>query len=314
MSNSNQLHDIGNGIFSYIQGGGSWGWSNAGLITDGEEALLVDTLYDLSLTREMLKKMRDACPVADKIDTLVNTHAHGDHTYGNKLMEGSRIITSTITAEAMARFPPSAMEAMIIAAENQGEAGAFFIEAFGAFDYSNNDYALPTETFEDQLSVMVGDKVVQLIEIGPAHTHGDVLIHIPKNKIIYTGDVLFTDNTPLMSEGTVGNWIDACNYIIDLQPEVVVPGHGPMCGVEGVAAMRDYLIFIYEETKNRYDAGMDFAEATRDIALGQYSAWGDAERIAVNVKKIYEELLGEPISSTQPLEIFSLMSELKRGY
>ena len=312
MNVKKELHDIGNGIYSYIQGDGSWGWSNAGLITDGEESLLVDTLYDMELTGKMLKTMRAACPAATDIGTLVNTHAHGDHTYGNKLMEGSRIITSKITAEAMAAFPPENMAAMITAAADQGEAGAFFIEAFGSFDYDNAGYLAPTETFEQHMTISVGDKTVELIEIGPAHTHGDVLIHVPKNKVIYTGDVLFTDNTPLMTEGTVGNWIDACNHIIDLQPEVVVSGHGPMCGTAGVAAMRDYLIYIRDETKKRYDAGMDFREAAKDIALGDYSSWGDAERIAVNVKKIYEELLGEAIPTEQPLEMFSLMSELKR--
>ena len=92
------LHDIGNGSYAYLQPDGGWGWSNAGLITDGDEALLVDTLFDLKLTREMLDAMRDATPQANDIGTLINTHSNGDHTFGNQLVEGAEIIASAACA------------------------------------------------------------------------------------------------------------------------------------------------------------------------------------------------------------------------
>ena len=72
------LHDVGNGCFAYLLPDGGWGWSNAGLIADGDESLLVDTLFDLPLTAEMLDSMREAVPAAKEIGTLVNTHANGD--------------------------------------------------------------------------------------------------------------------------------------------------------------------------------------------------------------------------------------------
>jgi glyoxylase-like metal-dependent hydrolase (beta-lactamase superfamily II) len=77
------LHDLGGGCFAWLQADGSAGWSNAGLVTDGEASLLVDTLFDLRLTREMLDAMRDAAPAAASIDTLVTTHANGDHCRGD---------------------------------------------------------------------------------------------------------------------------------------------------------------------------------------------------------------------------------------
>jgi cyclase len=83
------LHDLGHGCFAYLQPDGSWGWSNAGLVTDGEQTLLVDTLFDLPLTAQMLKTMRDAVPAARNIGKLVNTHANGDHVFGNQLVEGA---------------------------------------------------------------------------------------------------------------------------------------------------------------------------------------------------------------------------------
>src|SRR5262244_2644557 len=85
------LRDLGRGAYAWLQPDGSWGWSNAGLVVDGGRALLVDTLFDLGLTREMLDAMRAAVPAAAHIDTLVNTHSNGDHTYGNALVAGAEI-------------------------------------------------------------------------------------------------------------------------------------------------------------------------------------------------------------------------------
>src|SRR6266851_8741316 len=89
------LHDIGNGCYAYLQPTGSWGWSNAGLIVDSGQSMLVDTLFDLKLTREMLEAMRRAEPKATaQIGTLVNTHSNGDHCFGNELVTGAEIIAS----------------------------------------------------------------------------------------------------------------------------------------------------------------------------------------------------------------------------
>src|SRR6266496_6034544 len=95
------LHDLGNSVYAYLQPNGTWGWSNAGIVTDGEASLLIDTLYDLKLTREMLDTMRRSIPAAAHIDMLVNTHAHGDHCYGNELAAGAQIIASARTAQEM---------------------------------------------------------------------------------------------------------------------------------------------------------------------------------------------------------------------
>src|SRR5258708_35710964 len=97
------LHDLGNGCYAYLQPDGGWGWSNAGLIADAGESLLVDTLFDLKLTREMLDTMRSAEPkAAARIGTLVNTHSNGDHCFGHELVNGAEVIASKACAEEMA--------------------------------------------------------------------------------------------------------------------------------------------------------------------------------------------------------------------
>src|SRR6476659_8222735 len=103
------LREVGDGLFAYLQPDGGWGWSNAGLVVDGESTLLIDTLFDLRLTEETLHTMRRAVPSAARIDTLVNTHANGDHCYGNQLVGDALIVASANTAEEMTELPPAAM-------------------------------------------------------------------------------------------------------------------------------------------------------------------------------------------------------------
>src|ERR1017187_2906384 len=141
------LQEVGDGLYAYMQPDGGWGWSNAGLIVDGESTLLVDTLYDLALTEQMLRAMRDAVPAAARIDTLVNTHANGDHCYGNQLVSGARTAASERAAAEMPELPPAAMAALIEQAPQMGEVGAFFLDCFAAFDFRGIELVLPEETF-----------------------------------------------------------------------------------------------------------------------------------------------------------------------
>src|ERR1700748_1688225 len=130
------LVEVGDGLYAYLQPDGGWGWSNSGLIVDGEQTLLVDTLFDLRLTERMLRRMRDAVPAAARVDTLVNTHANGDHCYGNQLLGDARIVASERTAEEMTERPPAAMAELVKQAPGMGELGAFFLDCFGAFEFA----------------------------------------------------------------------------------------------------------------------------------------------------------------------------------
>ena len=305
------LHDLGAGCYAWLQPDGSWGWSNAGLVCAGGASLLVDTLFDLRLTREMLEAMRRAVPAAARIDVLVNTHANGDHCYGNQLLEGARIVASKACAEEMGRVPPAALAALLRNADSLGAAGEFFRRAFGAFDFEGIQLVPPTETFSGELRLRVGDRPVRLLEVGPAHTRGDVLVHLPDDALVWSGDILFVDGHPIMWEGPVGNWIRACDAICAMRPSVVVPGHGPLTDVAGVLRVRDYLVYIRDQARVRFEAGLSAREAARDISLSDYASWGDAERIAVNVASLYREF-GDPAPPPGPLELFGLMAELAR--
>jgi glyoxylase-like metal-dependent hydrolase (beta-lactamase superfamily II) len=305
------LHAVADGAYAWLAPDGSWGWSNAGLIVDGEESLLVDTLFDLRLTREMLDAMQAAEPVAaGRIGTLVNTHANGDHCHGNQLVEGAEIIASSAAVEEMAELPPEAMAGLMQAlADDPQPLGRYFRHCFGAFRFDGIRHTPPTRSFVGQMTLQVGAKSVELIQVGPAHTRGDVLVHVPEDRTVFTGDILFIDGTPIMWAGPVANWIDACRRIEAMDVETVVPGHGPITDKRGAAAVRGYLEYVRDEARKRHDAGLDAFEAAKDIALGDYAAWGDAERIVVNVDRLYREFSGDE-SAPDITTLFGRMAEI----
>ncbi|MFM7872116.1 MAG: MBL fold metallo-hydrolase, partial [Actinomycetota bacterium] len=280
-----ELHELGDGCLAYVQHDGSWGWSNSGLVVGDGSSLLVDTLFDLRLTRRLLDSLTPFTRIAP-IRSLVNTHANGDHCYGNQLVDGVEIIASTAAAHEMSEVPPAMLGALNAA---PGEVGDLFRRFFGAFDFDDIEVRLPTRTFDGRLDVEVGGRTVELIEVGPAHTRGDVIVHVPDAQTVYTGDILFIGGTPIVWAGPLSNWIAACDLMLGMDVEVVVPGHGPVTDKQGIANVRDYLSFIESEAADRFAAGIDAFEAARDIMRlmgvtgASFASWGEAGRISVNV-------------------------------
>lgn len=308
------LHELGNGCHAWLQPDGSWGYSNAGLVSDQGETLLVDTLFDLAHTREMLAGFRAAVPAAARIGTLVNTHSNGDHTFGNQLVAGARMLASRACAEEMAARRPEARARMQQRWREFGEAGLAVHELYGGrFDWTGVVYTPPTETFEHELVVHVGAREVRLVEVGPAHTRGDVLVYLPGERVVFTGDILFVDAHPAIWAGPVDNWIAACDRIAGWGVETVVPGHGPITDLDGVRRMRDYLVHIRDEARLRYDGGMTALDAARDIPLSGYEHWLDRERMVVNVNALYREFSGGLAGTATPDELHASMRRWRRS-
>jgi len=308
------LTELGDGLYAWLQPDGGWGWSNAGLIVDGDQALLVDTLFDEPLTAVMLDAMHDASGIpAEDIGRLVNTHANGDHTHGNALVPNAEVIASLAAAREMAELPPQRVAQLMGAARSGalGSAGEMIAEVFAPFDLASARGRPPTRTFEQELEIEVGDKRVVLRNVGPAHTAGDVIVYAPAQRTVFTGDILFIDSTPIIWAGPVGNWLAACDWILSLDAESIVPGHGPLTDPAGVRRVQEYLRFVDREARKRFDAGMPVEEAVFDVALGEYRHWLDAERIAVNVHSLYREYAGD-VSPPDVVALFGSMAAVRR--
>jgi glyoxylase-like metal-dependent hydrolase (beta-lactamase superfamily II) len=308
------LHDLGNGCYAWLQPDGTWGYSNAGLIVDSRETLLVDTLFDLRLTREMLEGMRRSIPAAARIGMLFNTHGNGDHTFGNQLVKNARIIaTRNCLLDMEARLPDQLHELVTKNWRALGEAGAFMHEVLGSrFDFSDIVHTPPTELFDGEMVLHVGSKEVRLIELGPAHTRGDALVYLPQDRTVFTGDLLFVGGHPLVWAGPIANWIAACDTILSWDVETIVPGHGPITDKTGVRALKHYLEFVYAEARKRYDAGLDVEDAARDISWAAFRDWIDLERVVVNVDAAYREFSGDT-SPRDMVRLFALMARWRNA-
>jgi cyclase len=297
-------HEVADGVFAYLQPDGSWGWSNAGLVVGDGSSLLVDTLFDLAHTGEMLDDMRR---VTSSIETVVNTHANGDHCWGNELLPDARVIASQACAEEMNSPPPETLSALIKAAPDMGVLGDFLARIFGPFDFDGITVRKPDETFEGDLTLHVGGKEVRLVEVGPAHTRGDALIHLPAQGVVFTGDILFVGDHPIVWEGPISNWVAALDRILAMDVDVVVPGHGPVVDTSAVTEERDYLLWLEREATRRFEAGMSSHDAAREMAK-EYRQWSDGERIVVNVAAVYRQL--DPDRRPSFVDLFSQMAEL----
>jgi glyoxylase-like metal-dependent hydrolase (beta-lactamase superfamily II) len=333
--NGATLERIGDGAFAYLQQGG-WGFSNAGLITSDGASLLVDTLYDLRLTREMLATMRRAADAASDIDVVVNTHANGDHCWGNQALPEATIVSSRATAAEMLELSPKLMQTLVRAARAiaavgplarwplsvlgrlgirraraLADAAPFIVNAFGAFDFGNVTLRLPTQSFEGELVLTVGSKEVRLIQVGPAHTRGDTIVYVPADRVVFTGDVLFMGSHPIMWEGPIQNWIRACDLLLGLDVDTVVPGHGPLTDKSGIQATRDYWVSLERAVHVGHAAGASAQEIARSLVAGDTRA--ERERMMVNVDTAWRELSGET-GDRDPLVLLAQMAQFERSF
>jgi glyoxylase-like metal-dependent hydrolase (beta-lactamase superfamily II) len=283
------LHELGDGLFAYVQADGGWGLSNAGLVTAERTSMLIDTLFDRRCAERMLETLRPLT-TDHPIEAAANTHGNGDHCFGNAMLPDSIPVYATKAAEAELRIATPEMLAMLEGIDDSAEWRGFWSRTLGRFCFTEVDLRLPTELFEGRLDVRVGDREVAIIEVGPAHTAGDAILVVPDAEVVFTGDILFSDGTPIVWQGPIQNWLDACEHIESFAPRILVPGHGPLRGSGGLADTKRYLRYVRHEARARHEQGMSAADAADDIDISEFADWGEPERIVVNVESAYREL------------------------
>lgn len=300
--------ELGRGCHAWIAAETGWGMSNAGLITGRGESLLVDTLYDLRLTKTMLDTLTPLTSTAP-ISVVVNTHGNGDHWFGNQLVAHADIVAARGSVADMRQVGPAEMHALTSA---DSEGGRFAQRIFGRFDYTGIEPVLPDRVFDGEMFLNVGGTEVCLIDVGPAHSAGDTIVYVPQARTVYTGDIVFAGAAPIVWHGPFERWLAACDLLLGLDADTVVPGHGPVTTKDAVREIRDYLEYVHEQATARFTAGMPAMDAARDIRLGHFADLYESERLAVNVHTVYRAL--DP--SLPPLDgpaLFGCMAELCPG-
>lgn len=280
------LQQVAARAWSYVQGDGGWGLSNAGFVQgDGGEAVLVDTFWDRAHTERLLA----ALPARPTV--VVNTHYNGDHCWGNELVADARIVAHAECRRQLVEGPQPAF----VAALAGGDPTITYLQrAFSRFDFEGITIVPPTEVFDaGSHAIEVGGRTVELFHYGPAHTLGDVVVWVPDERVLFAGDLLFHKVCPLVWDGTVTNWLRALDAMLALDPAVVVPGHGPVGGPEALEAGAGYLRLLQEQGGALHAEGVPVDEAVGRLRLGEYAGLIDVERTALNLLQVYRELDGD---------------------
>jgi cyclase len=285
---SRGLHEVAPNCWAWFEPPGSWGLSNSGLVRIGDEMLVIDTQNDVGRARAVRAAATDLGG-PDSVTTVVNTHEDGDHWFGNMIFDDACIVATTAAADGMRtlRVDPRRLS-------DVGDEGTALRRwsrwRASIYDYEGWRPVYPTETFDGAHTLELGDGAVQLREVGPAHTGGDAIVHVPEAGVVYAGDILFHRSTPIVWAGPVSNYITACDVILSLDPAVVVPGHGPVAGTSGVRETRNYLSRLLEHATRCVDAGTPLEQAYRGFDPGEYRLWSHASRAFQSIRAVYAEL------------------------
>ena len=192
--------------------------------------------------------------------------------------------------------------------------GHWFEQLVKPYDFQAVIHTPSTRTFTGELTLTVGGREVRLIEVGPAHTRGDLLVYVPDARILYSGDILFIESTPVMWAGPVENWLAALERILALDVELIIPGHGPLIDKTGVRRVIDYWLFVAAELRRRYEAGLTAPAAARDLVLSTefarqpFADWNSPERMMTNAHTIFRQLQGRTDHPRLP-ELLNIMRQ-----
>ncbi|TQE33202.1 MBL fold metallo-hydrolase [Streptomyces ipomoeae] len=283
--------------------------ANCVLITSGSKALLVDTPYTAQLTHMLKTAAYQALPPSAEISTVVNTHGNGDHSYGNGLFPGADIISTDANRHHLCTEPePAQLEELLNRARTDDLFGRYLLAHFGPYDYRGLRLTPPTRTFTGRLDVPVGDLTVELIEVGPAHTAGDLIVHVPDSGLVCAGDVLFIGDVPVHWAGPLEGVIAACQRILDLHPRVVVPGHGPLVGPAKVRQYMEYVAEVRDRIHALHAQGLKADEASQVLLRERRPDLGLWERLAILTATEYRHL----DNVTEPLELVQVLGAAVR--
>ena len=305
-----ELRELARDVYACLQPDRGLGTSNSGLLNRGG-GLVVDTFWDLPHTRQMIDTYARVWKAPAR--RVVNTHRNGDHCWGNQLFPDAEIIGHRLCAAEFGKERPEFMQTLRSSGSSSDPAVAAFARRLADWDFAGIELRPPQTLVDERLTIDLDGIQAHLIYVGPAHTSGDLIVHLPAERIVFTGDILFRLCTPIGWEGTYDRWIAALDRIVALAPDVVVPGHGPVCGLEGPREMKAYLQYVRAESKRLFDRGLSAVDAAKRIDLGPYAGWTEPERIVFQVERAYRELRGEPFDA--PIDVtplFGAMYELAR--
>ncbi|HYM15331.1 MAG TPA: MBL fold metallo-hydrolase [Dehalococcoidia bacterium] len=290
-----RVEEVHGGVFAFVQPDGSWGLNNTGFIVGRDAVLAIDACFTERRTRALIDAVRDRAGPRP-VRMLVNTHHHGDHTFGNHLfLPDATIIGHERCRRAILRE------------------GLAAHALFPGVEWGEIVLAPPSVTFTDRLELWLDDMKVELISVAPAHTTNDIVAWLPEQRLLFAGDAVFHGGTPFALAGSVEGWIEALARLRALDAETIVPGHGAICGASVLDDMEEYLRLVQRAGERGVRDGIAPLEMARQLDVGRFGAWLDGERLAANLHRAYSEARGEPRGAPLPAQAIEDMIAFNGG-
>ena len=276
--------------------------ANSGLINCGG-GVVIDTQSDLAHARQMIELFGKVWPSIPK--RVINTHEDADHVWGNQLFDRAEIIAHRTVPERMKEVadPKESQKLLhgvgrfltriLLKAIHPGvlAAGEQLREDY---NFDNIELVLPTTLFDERYELDLDGTPVHLIYVGPCHQVGDTIVHLPEEGVVFAGDVVFRLCTPMGWTGSYEKWLQCLDLITELNPTVIVPGHGPICELAGISEMKAYLQYVRDESRKCFEEGLTSLDAAKRIEFGPYGEWRAPARLYMNVERAYREFRNEP--------------------
>jgi cyclase len=277
------VQEVSEGIFAYIQPDGTWWINNTRFIAGHDRVAAVDACATEARTRALLTAIGSVTPAP--VRTLVNTHHHGDHTYGNSVF-----------------LPHATVVGHAECAEQLLAAGLQLHQIWPDIDWGEIILAPPTTTYSTTVHRLPHPELrIELIHPGVAHTTGDTIVWLPEQRIAFAGDLLMPGRSPFCFMGSATGMLTALQVLRELDPAVIVPGHGPVCGPEAIDDAADYFHRLLELARRTRAEGTDPLAAARAAEAAPHSALGESERLGANLLRALADLDGTPPGAPLPL-------------
>ncbi len=282
--------EISDGIFAYVQADGTWWINNTGFLVGRRGVVSIDACATARRTTAYLEAI--AAVTKTPVRTLINTHHHGDHTFGNYLFTEATIVAHDGVRQGMAAW-------------GEPKSAPFWTEV----EWGPVELVPPFLTFEDRIRVYVDDLMCEVSYVGvPAHTVNDSIVWIPERRVLFSGDLIFNGGTPFLVQGSISGAREALTRLRALGAQTIVPGHGPVCGPEAIEDVDRYLAFVQMAALGGHEDGLTPLEIARDLDLGEFAALSDPERIVGNLHRALAEIDGLPPGA--PIDAHAALADM----
>jgi cyclase len=224
---------------------------NVGVLRTGAGAVVVDTMT-FRIQGEHIRELAERLG-GGPIQVVINTHYHRDHTHGNPgFAPGTRVVATRRTRDYLLAFDAPYWD---------GQA----------------EGTLPNDLVEHEQELRIGAKTIRSIHPGRGHTGGDLVVLFVEDRVIHTGDLLFSGRYPnidLEAGGSIREWIATLDRVLELDFDRVIPGHGPVTDRAGVRAFQRFLSEVWRAGEKAAREGLSLEETLARTQLTEDEGYG----------------------------------------